>query len=434
MTIRETAVVFERVFAEDRQGPSGTALGQVKGVTLWLGPGIHAVLGNPEDGTVALAELVAGQRRPRAGRVLVHGREPVSSPRTRGAIGSLPLRPTRMVGGTVGDALALAAHLSARPADDPLEPLGIASLGQRAVSSLSMAELRAVQLALALALPEPRALVLHEPFSQVAHVDLAALRERLRDRASAGTCVLITTSAPGDINEIADHLHLLDRGVLVGSDDTIGWSTDHGRELLIWLADDTGEAARGLAAVLSKSDAVDGVAWLHAEGSSGLSSVAVRAERLEHAALAIAESCAALRSPVTAMVTRLRSVEQLRASAQAYREQAQGGGASVLQTRGPLMAAAAQQSADPSSPAEPADASSPAEPADASSPAEPADASSPAEPAAASPAEPAAAVAEQEPAALGLEEHLADDAVGTEDKPAAPIVPSTPDDPPEVSP
>ena len=84
-------VVVERVYARDDAGPEGRSRGTLAGCSLALSAGVHAVLGTPEDGTIALLEVITGARAPLRGRALVAGHDPSRSPQIRARVGSLGL-------------------------------------------------------------------------------------------------------------------------------------------------------------------------------------------------------------------------------------------------------------------------------------------------------------------------------------------------------
>jgi ABC-2 type transport system ATP-binding protein len=290
-------VRLEQVYAHDGAGPRGRALGQLHGLFWAIGTGIHAVVGRPEDGTIALCELVSGYSRPRAGRVRIDGRDPARSPSLRRSIGSL-LHAPALAGRTVDDSVGLARRV--RGGEDPLARYGLSALARRPVGSLSKDEARAVELAIGLSLPRPRVLVLYEPFSLVAGVDRVAVRERLLT-LSHDACVILATSAPADAVAVADRVYLLDQGRWSCADEGIGWPARSGGEFVVWLDDRDGRAAPELASRLGNHAELIGVSWQHAPESPGVSTVVVRALDLDEAGRLVAEACVALASPVRAL-------------------------------------------------------------------------------------------------------------------------------------
>lgn len=277
-----------RVHGRDTFGSGGRARGRLYDVSLTFEAGIHAVLGRPRDGTTALCELIAGRARPRAGRVLVAGREPWRSPVLRRRIGAYLDRPTLVEAGRVGDAVAVASELRGIDVSASIAELGLADLLGRRMASLHAYEARALELAFALAVQRPAAVVLDEPLDATELVPAEALFERLAAMARDGAAVILTSSIPSDVEGVADHVHLVDRGRVVASDGALGWPGAGERELTVWLRDAT--LARRLASELGQAAALLGVAWRGRDGETA--SVSVRAAALDEAAVAVAAAVA----------------------------------------------------------------------------------------------------------------------------------------------
>jgi ABC-2 type transport system ATP-binding protein len=206
-----------RVHARDAAGASGRARGALAGVSIALEASVHAFLGAPEDGTLALAEAITGARAPLRGRVTVRGRDPARTSFVRARIGALAAEPRLPDAATVRDAVRLAMRARGESGDRfdaVLDPLGLSSLQARAPRSLAFAEKRAVELAIALSTPAPLLLALHEPLGDVALPRLELLAIRLREAALAGACVVLTTSSPRDARALADHVLVLHKGVI----------------------------------------------------------------------------------------------------------------------------------------------------------------------------------------------------------------------------
>src|SRR5262249_15926629 len=160
-------------------------------------PGLHAVLGTPEDGSLALADLITGARAPLRGRVTVTGRDPARTAYVRarnGALGADPRLPPAPTGRHVVRLAMRAPGGAGGRFDGVVGRLGPPPLQARDPPSLSFAEQRAVELALALSTPAPVLLALHEPLADMALPKLEALQLRLREAAASGACVVITTS------------------------------------------------------------------------------------------------------------------------------------------------------------------------------------------------------------------------------------------------
>ncbi|KYF68180.1 hypothetical protein, partial [Sorangium cellulosum] len=301
-------VALEGVRARDSAGEAGRSRGGLVGVALALGPGVHAVLGAPEDGTLALAELLAGRAAPLAGRVLVAGREPFRSAATRARIGVLSVAPELPDGASVASSMSVALRARGAPPSSAaalLEPLGVAPLLARRTASLSFAEARSVELSLALGVPQPLLLCLFEPFADVAVPSTELVRGRLRALADGGACVVLITSSTVDAKAVADRIHVLDRGVIARTEPGDGerlagapipvapgaGGPEVELHVLIHERGPDAPGARALAAALAVSPAVRAGSW--EQGPAGASStLRIRAADREAAALAILDAAA----------------------------------------------------------------------------------------------------------------------------------------------
>jgi ABC-2 type transport system ATP-binding protein len=314
-----------RVHGGDAQGPRGLPLGRLYNVTAQLGAGVHTFLGRPEDGTVALGDMLTGRRAPTIGLVTVHGREPSRSPSLRRRIGACSHRPALPPGGSVARALSSIGAARGASFDGVLESFALGALASRAVVTLERSEARAVELALALSIPEPALVVLDEPMALVGDIDRARVRDTVAALGDAGCCVVLIASTPDDVALHGQHIHLLDAGEL------------HAPELLpallrVWLAGGE-EEARTLAAALAAQPSI-------AEASSladdGIASVTVDAQDLNQAALAVADVATACGIAVRAITPVELTFDALRRRARARRH------ARTLRidTQAPIMGAA----------------------------------------------------------------------------------------------
>src|SRR4029079_5190522 len=99
-------------------------------------------------------------------------------------------------------------------AADILAPLGLAFLASRNPRSLSLRATRAGELAIALSTPSPVLVVLHEPLADVAINLLGLVRERIRQLAASGACVVVTTPSPVDARALGYGVFVLHRGAV----------------------------------------------------------------------------------------------------------------------------------------------------------------------------------------------------------------------------
>ena len=151
------------------------------GVTVEVAEGeVVTVLGPSGSGKSTLLRVIAGLQRPDSGRVLLDGRDLVSTPAHLRGIGLVfqdhALFHHRDVFGNVAFGLRMRGDPPERietRVHELLELVGLAGFERRSVATLSGGEQQRVALARALA-PEPRVLLLDEP--------LGSLDRRLRDR------------------------------------------------------------------------------------------------------------------------------------------------------------------------------------------------------------------------------------------------------------
>lgn len=208
-------VTLEAVTARDQAGPKGAARGAITNLSLELPEGVTVVLGAPEDGSLALTELLTGERRAERGRLHIAGGDPHHTPALRARVGALGVVPALPHLTDVASSLALATSGWSTPVAPAvvLETLGLGALSTRRASSLTRGEERALELALALSLPNPALLVLHEPLCDVEGPSSEAIVQRIEE-AARRTRVLIVTSYPGDARRFG-RVWLLHRGQLV---------------------------------------------------------------------------------------------------------------------------------------------------------------------------------------------------------------------------
>lgn len=274
-------------------GPGQSGELGLRGASCRLGPGVHAVLGTPADGSLAFAAAALGRVRPAAGTVRVAGLDPWSAPKARAQIAALAPRPELPDLPRFADVVAAAGRAAGWDSRGSLQDLGLGALARRAVRSASLAERRAVELAIALGHPEPRLLLLHEPLRRTAAPGPAELWARVRTRAEGGTCVVLIASTPVDLLGAVDSIHVLNRGLALGLALDAADPLPSSPELMVWVDAQRGGGARALAAALAGHEELTGVGWQSAAGPAeapgpGMELLAVRGRQLEAAALLVA--------------------------------------------------------------------------------------------------------------------------------------------------
>ncbi|MEO7331305.1 MAG: ATP-binding cassette domain-containing protein, partial [Minicystis sp.] len=307
---------LDGVHARDAAAPRGKPRGAISATTALLGAGVHAFLGAPEDGLIALVDVLTGVRVPTRGRVRVVGVDPCTTPSIRARIGALGLDPRLPPAPTVGDAIRLILQARGERVpriDAVLDPFGLGALHARRPATLSFAEARAVELALALTTPAPLLIVLYEPLADVALPEPARVRLHLRDLAAAGACVIIATSSPTDARHLADQVYVLHQGLVVRKAGAQGDPLTLGEaRLRAWVAP---AGLRALAAELSRSPAVRAVSW--EDTSSTKASVALielRGESAEACATALIEAALTTGATVDAFAPTAPDLAEVRAA------------------------------------------------------------------------------------------------------------------------
>ncbi|MFE1924543.1 ATP-binding cassette domain-containing protein [Streptomyces asoensis] len=141
-------------------------------------------------------------------------------------LGDVPGHPARTVRGHLR-MLCAAAGVPARRADEVLEVVGLVSLRDERLGTLSRGMDRRLGLACAL-LADPHTLVLDDPAAGLSGRESRWLYGMLRAHADQGGTVLTTTADPKEAARTADRVVTLDRGTLVADQE----AADFGRTRL----------------------------------------------------------------------------------------------------------------------------------------------------------------------------------------------------------
>jgi putative ABC transport system ATP-binding protein len=193
----------------------------LQGVSLALEPGdLIAVTGPSGSGKSTLLACLAGLDEPDGGSVIVDGTRLSRRPeeeraRIRGARIGMLFQQANLVGHlSVADNVALAQRIAdgggeAQWRSQVLERCGIDHRSTARPSQLSGGELARAGLAVALA-NDPPVILADEPTGELDSVTAARVLALLRDRAGAGSAVLIVTHSP-EVAATADReIRLLD--------------------------------------------------------------------------------------------------------------------------------------------------------------------------------------------------------------------------------
>ncbi len=178
---------------------------------------LFALLGPNGAGKTTTVEILEGYRRVDSGSVEVLGLDPIrDGARLRPRIGLMLQNGGIDPRTTPREALRLYARFYRDP-ESPDRLLELVDLGRAATTRyrrLSGGEKQRLGLALAL-LGRPELLVLDEPTAGMDPAAKQATRERIAALRAAGTTILLTTHELGDVERLADHVAVLDRGRVV---------------------------------------------------------------------------------------------------------------------------------------------------------------------------------------------------------------------------
>ncbi len=173
-----------------------------------------ALLGPNGAGKTTTVEILEGYRRPDAGEIRVLGLDPHrDGAALRPRVGVMLQQGGITPQGRPGELMRLHARLFAHPADPGtlLELLGLSHATNRRYKLLSGGEKQRLALALAL-VGRPELLVLDEPTAGMDPAAKATVRELIADLRAAGRTILLTTHELADVERLADHVVVIDRG------------------------------------------------------------------------------------------------------------------------------------------------------------------------------------------------------------------------------
>ncbi|WP_328874241.1 ABC transporter ATP-binding protein [Streptomyces sp. NBC_00287] len=170
-------------------------------------------------------------------------------------LGDVPGHPARTVRGHLR-MLCAAAGVPVRRADEVLEVVGLVSLREERLGTLSRGMDRRLGLACAL-LADPHTLMLDDPADGLSTRESRWLYGVLRAHATQGGTVLLTTADPKEAARTADRVITLDQGRLVADQDAADFSrtrlrprvavrTPHAARLAALLAKDARTAQRSV--------------------------------------------------------------------------------------------------------------------------------------------------------------------------------------------
>jgi ABC-2 type transport system ATP-binding protein len=178
---------------------------------------LFALLGPNGAGKTTTVEILEGYRRVDRGSVRVLGLDPVKDgARLRPRMGLMLQEGGIDSRTTPREALRLYARFYKDPEDPDrlLEHVDLERAATTRYRRLSGGERQRLGLALAL-IGRPELLVLDEPTAGMDPAAKQATRDRIAALRAAGTTIVLTTHELGDVERLADHVAVLDRGRVV---------------------------------------------------------------------------------------------------------------------------------------------------------------------------------------------------------------------------
>ena len=192
----------------------------VDGLTLGVAAHtITAVLGPNGAGKTTMLETCEGYRRAQAGSVRVLGLDPWRERRALlPRIGVMLQSGGAWSGARAVEMLRHLARLHAHPLDIDLlvDRLGLADCGATPYRRLSGGQQQRLGLAMAV-IGRPELVFVDEPTAGMDPHGRRATWDLLRELRADGVTVVLTTHHMDEAERLADHLHVLDRGRIVGS-------------------------------------------------------------------------------------------------------------------------------------------------------------------------------------------------------------------------
>ncbi|HHG89337.1 MAG TPA: ABC transporter ATP-binding protein [Devosia sp.] len=193
----------------------------VRSVSFKIDPGERiALLGHNGAGKTTLIKMILGLTPLSAGSIDVLGHSPGSTGARR-SIGFLP--ESVAFQGTLSGReqlhhFARLKSVSAGQADELLERVGLAEAADRKIRTYSKGMRQRIGLAQAI-LGKPELVLLDEPTSGLDPVSRHEFYDIVRDLASAGSAVLLSSHALTELETRTDRIAILSKGKLVANDD-----------------------------------------------------------------------------------------------------------------------------------------------------------------------------------------------------------------------
>jgi ABC-2 type transport system ATP-binding protein len=174
-------------------------------------------LGPNGAGKTTTLRMLLGLVRPDAGSALIDGQPYTSLPAPACRVGAVLEASNCHPGRSARDHLriqALAAGLDPSRADDVLDLVGLTDAADRRAGKFSLGMRQRLGLATAL-LADPDVLILDEPTNGLDPEGVRWLRDLIRDMATGGTAVLVSSHLLAEVAQTVDSVIIINSGRLV---------------------------------------------------------------------------------------------------------------------------------------------------------------------------------------------------------------------------
>ena len=192
----------------------------IRDLTFQVRPGeVYALVGPNGAGKTTVIRLVSGLAFPTSGTVRMLGEDPHERPSVRRRLGAVVEAPAAFYPYLTGRRNLrlhgrLAGGVAERRIDEVLERMELAPAADRPVGVYSLGMRQRLGVAAAL-LTRPEVLVLDEPASGMDPLSLHLVHRVLREAASEGTAVLLSTHHLDEVVAYCHHVGLMEEGALI---------------------------------------------------------------------------------------------------------------------------------------------------------------------------------------------------------------------------